>query len=463
MAVLTLPYKFTPRNYQSDILKSVFLDNYRHVFLVAHRRSGKDKLCINILVAAACRRVGTYLYLFPQSNQARKVIWKGLDGAGMRFLDHLPPQLIKQVNNTDMTVELLNGSIIQLSGSNNFDALMGTNPVGIVYSEFALHHPLARQYLNPILAENGGFEVLQGTPRGRNHAYSVYQSTLGNSEWYTRSLSVRDTVREDGRPVITEKEIDDFRKSGMSEELIQQEFYIDWNIGTQGAYYTQEMADVERSGRITKIPINPNIPVWTFWDLGISDATAIWFMQPNGHYLDLVYYYESTGQGLEHYAKVLNTFKHEHRIQYYAHYGPHDIAQREWTSARSRIAVARDHDIHFQVVKRASVEDGIQALKSLFPKLRFDANRCHQGIQALREYRRKYDEDTRTYGTKPVHDWSSHGADSARYLALVWNENFGDPNQRSGPFSYQNDMLQHVGIEDRASTRSEPSRFPLSF
>ena len=451
MTVIELPHRFQARDYQADILRALFVDGYRHIYMVAHRRSGKDKLCINILTAAACRRVGTYLYLFPQTNQARKVVWKGIDGNGMRFLDHIPPCLVAKSNGTEMTVELINGSIIQLAGSNNFDSLMGTNPVGIVYSEFPLHNPMARQYLNPILAENGGFELLQGTPRGRNHAHGVWQSTFGDKKWYTKSLGVNDTKREDGQPVVSQEEIDDFRRSGMSEELIRQEFYVDWNIGIQGAYYTQEMDTVEKEGRIGDFPVRPGIPVWTFWDLGISDATSIWFAQPNGHYLDLVYYYESTGQGIEHYIDVINDFKHKHRINYAAHYAPHDVAVREWSSARSRIAVARDMGINFQIVKKASIEDGIQAVKSIFYKLRFNFKACSQGVTALREYRRDYDEVNRVYREKPLHNWASNCADSIRYLALIWQELFTRPDSNA-PFKYQNNILR-TGVEAPDASR----------
>ena len=438
--IVRLPHRFIARSYQREILDAVFNQSYRHIYFVAHRRSGKDKLCINLLTIAACRRVGTYLYLFPQHNQARKVIWKGIDGNGMRFLDHIPKELIAKSNSTEMYVELINGSVIQLGGSNKFDALMGTNPVGIVYSEFPLHNPMARQYLNPILAENGGFEVLQGTPRGRNHAYNVWQSTFYDKKWFVKSLGVDDTKKEDGSPVVSQEEIDDFRRSGMSEELIRQEFYVDWNIGITGAYYTEEMDKVEKEGRLGVFPISQKTPVWTFWDIGISDATAIWFMQPEGSLLNCIYYYENSGKGIEHYIQVLNEVRDKLGIQYHAHYAPHDIAQREWTSARSRVAIAQGMGLHFQIVKRASIEDGIQAVKSLFPRMRFHVEHCQKGIVCLREYRREYDEANRVYKVRPLHNWASNGADAMRYMALVWQDLFTNPHANQ-PVTYRNTLL----------------------
>lgn len=390
-----------------------------------HRRGGKDKTCINICAAASCERVGTYLYLFPQHNQARRVIWNGIDGNGMRFIDHFPKELIKKVNNTDMAITVRNGSVFQLAGSDNFNALMGTNPVGIVSSEFPLHHPMARQLLSPILAENGGWEILQGTPRGRNHAHDVYEKVRYEKDWFVKTLTVEDTFKNDGTRVISADDIDAERRSGMSEELIQQEFYCSWSVGNVGAFYTQEIECAEREDRIGLFPI-ARTPCWVFIDIGILDATSIWVVQPSGQYLDLVYYYENTGQGLEHYVDILGSIKQELGIQYEAYYAPHDIRTRDWVSARSRIQVARELGIPFQVVPNVPIEDGIQAVKSLFPKLRFHVQHTKVGISMLREYRREYDEVLRTFKSKPRHDFSSHAADSFRYFCVTWRDLFGD-------------------------------------
>jgi phage terminase large subunit len=406
----------------------MLLEGYRHAYYVCHRRAGKDKVCLNILVAAACRRIGTYLYLFPQHNQARKVIWKGIDGSGMRFLDHIPAELIYKSNSTEMSVELINGSIIQLGGSNNVDALMGTNPCAIVYSEYTLHHPNTRGYLNPILVENGGWEILQGTPRGKGASHQLYSLALQDKDWFVRRWTIEDTKKADGSPVVRLEDIEAERRLGMSEELIRQEYYCDWNVGVQGAYYTRELDDAEYEGRLSLWDINKNLPVYTFWDIGISDATAIWFLQPDGWDLKMVYYYEKTGEGFEFYARVLQELSEKYGFKYKYHYAPHDIRNRQWgASARSSLSLARDCGIHFLITPNVTIDDGLQAVKSLFPRVWFHAEHCHQGIEGLRHACREYDEVNRVFKQKPLHNWASHCHDAFRYFATVWREQFTQP------------------------------------
>lgn len=439
--ILRFPHKFIPRDYQEEVLKACFIDRFKHVFWVLHRRAGKDKTCINILIGKACERVGTYLYLFPQLNQARRVIWKGLDGSGMRFLDHIPKEIIARTNSTDMSVELINGSIIQLGGSNNYDALMGTNPVGIIYSEFPLHNPLARQYLNPILVENGGWEILQGTPRGKNHAHQIFMLAQNDPGWFVRRLTIEDTRKSDGSPIVTKEQVEQERRNGVSDELIRQEYYCDFNVGIQGAFYTQEIDAAEREGRICHLEVNPNAPVFTFWDLGIADATSIWWMQPSEHGLNCIYYYEHTGVGIEHYLDKLQEVKKQLKFnKYQDHYAPHDVRQRDWLTARSRLALAREAGIHFQVAPNCGIEDGIQAVKSIMPKVKFHAEHCYHGLNCLKEYRRKYDELNKIYMSKPLHDWASHGADAFRMFAVVWRDLFTRP-ELNVPRQYQSGFL----------------------
>ena len=425
-----LPYKFTPRVYQTPLLKAFFIDKYRHIYILAHRRSGKDKLCINILLAAACQRVGTYLYLFPQTNQARRVIWRGIDGSGFRFLDHIPASLIAKTNGTDMSIELINGSVIQLGGSNNYDALMGSNPVGIIYSELPLHNPLARQYLNPILVENGGWEILNGTPRGKNHGYHIWKNAINNEEWYTARLTIEDTFKDDGTPVITQAQIEQERRNGVSDELLRQEYYCDFQVGTQGAYYTKEMDQMEDSGRICEFEISKSALVYTSWDLGVSDPTSIIWFQMNGHYIDLIYYMEKTDEGVEYFARQLNEVQAQLGFRKYQnHFAPHDIANREWgSSARSRLSLAHDAGIHFLIVRNSSIDDGIQATRSILPRIRIHAKHSGHLVDVLKEYKREYDEVNKTFKQRPLHSWASHGADCLRYLAVAWRDQFNQPH-----------------------------------
>jgi len=431
---------FNPRHYQRELLDAFFIANKKRFYYLCHRRAGKDMWCWILVIGAALRRVGVYLYLLPQYNQARKVIWQGMIGDGSSFLSMIPRQLIHKINNTNMSIQLINGSILQLGGGNNFNALMGMNPLGLVLSEYPLHPPQILDYLSPILVENDGWLICQGTPRGKNHAYRTYQAALQDDNWFVRRWSIADTKKHDGSPVIADWQIEDERKRGASEELIRQEWYLDWNTGATGAYYTQELDNAEYDGRICNWEINRNLPVYTFWDLGISDATAIWFLQPDGYDLKLVYYYEASGQGFHHYACVLDELKNRFGFKYRYHYAPHDAKQRQWGyNPRSTLQLAADCGINFLLVPNHSIEDGIQAVKAIFPQLWFHADNCSYGIEALRDYHREYDEENRCFKNKPFHNWSSHCSDSARYLAVTWKEVYQRPDL-SMPGKYQNNF-----------------------
>ncbi|HWY35252.1 MAG TPA: hypothetical protein VNX68_11440 [Nitrosopumilaceae archaeon] len=428
---------FNPRHYQTELLHAFFKDKIRNFFYLCHRRAGKDLTCWNLLWGAALERVGTYLYLLPLHTQARKVVWRGIIGDGTRFIDMIPRQIIHKINNTEMSVTLLNGSIIQLGGSNNYNALMGTNPVGIVMSEFALHTPLALQYLSPILLENGGFLLAQTTPRGKNHAYHLYQNVVNDSNWFVRKYTVNDTLKLDGKPVITAEEIDKERKRGMSEELIRQEWYLDFNVGIQGAYYTNEIEVAEYEGRLRAFEINPRLPVFTSWDLGVSDPTCIIFFQQEGDYINIVYFIEKTDKGVDYFKHQLDEVAQRFGYRYRHHFAPHDIMKREWgSSARSSLSLAHEAGIHFQRVPDVGVENGIAAVRAIFPLLRIHQTYCQPLIDALREYRREYDEEDKVFKPKPYHNWASHPADALRYLAIVWRQEFTRPDLAQ-PIKYQ--------------------------
>ena len=404
-----------------------------------HRRAGKDLSCWNLIIGAACERVGLYLYLLPQTNQARKVIWNGMDGSGKRFLDYIPEQLIERVNNQDMSLRLKNGSILQLTGSNNYNALMGSNPVGIVYSEYALQDPRARQYLSPILAENGGWEIINTTPRGKNHAYNVYQQALASpADWFVQRLTVEDTKKEDGAPVITQEDIETERRGGMADELIRQEFYCSFDVGIVGSYYTMEMDCAETQGRVCLFDINKNLPVYTSWDLGISDATSIWWFQPDGAHINVLYYYENNNFGIEHYIQKINDVRDMFKFRYADHFAPHDISKRDLMTPQTRQVIAAAKGIHFNRVPQTSdVDKDIQCVKTMFPKFRFHLEHCKVGLDCLREYRRKYDEVNKVFMQKPLHNWASNCADSFRTFCMAWNDLYTKPKHMNAPFKYQ--------------------------
>jgi phage terminase large subunit len=424
-----VPHLITPRHYQRDFLAAV--KNDLNVCSVIHRRAGKDVISLQAWLLRALKRVGTHVYLFPLIQQARSVIWKGMDFDGRPFISAIPDCLIAKKNEARMEIELINGSRMVLGGSNNYNGLMGTNPVTIIYSEFSLHNPLARQYLNPILIQNGGIEIFQFTPRGKNHGWEVMDTVRENPKYFVQHLNVEQTFTDEERTkrVITDAHIQEAKRMGMSEEMIRQEFYVDFDVGNIGAYFTREMSDMEIEGRITAIKPNPHMPLHTVWDLGGTDATACWMFQMEGNYINLLHIIHDSGQGLKYYLDKAERIRQSFGCRWGNHFMPHDVKQAHqgWEQAESRLMMARKAGWMFQVTPKVNFEDGIEALRYIFPRLRIDKLNCNVGIRALREYQREYDESRSCYKSKPLDNWSTHIVDSLRYLAVNYRRLYSNP------------------------------------
>lgn len=405
---IVLPHNFVPRAYQAPLV-AAFAAGLQRGLLLWHRRSGKDKTCFNLMVGKAAARVGNYHYVYPTYRQAKKALWTAIDKDGFKVLDHCPPALLaKEPNETEMLLPLTNGSTIQLIGADNYDSVVGTNPVGIVLSEYALMAPSVLDLIRPILRENDGWLVVNFTPRGQNHAHDLYEAVRSNPDWYVSRLTVDDTG------VLTPADIDAERRAGMSEELIRQEFYCDFTAGNVGSYYARLLADAADDGRITRVAYEPGLPVHTRWDLGVGDSTAIWCWQDVGRERRFIDFHEASGEGLPYYIGWLQ------RTGYVfgRHYAPHDIAVREFSSGVSRLDTARALGIRFDVVAQHSIEDGIEAVRQELPRSWFDADRCKHGLAALRGYQKDYDERHMTFRDRPLHNYASHAADAFRYGAM---------------------------------------------
>ena len=233
--------------------------------IVWHRRAGKDKTVLNIVVKKALERVGTYFYFFPTYAQAKKAIWDGRDKDGFAFLDHFPKEIIASKNATELQIKLRNGSIVQLIGTDKIDSIMGTNPIGCVFSEYSLQNPEAWDYVRPILAENDGWAIFDFTPRGQNHAFELYEMARnkmekGDKRWFAQKLTVEDTG------ALSQEKIQEERDSGMDEEMIQQEYYVSFRGIQKGAYYGSQMEKLDKERRICRIPYDADVPVDTWWD-----------------------------------------------------------------------------------------------------------------------------------------------------------------------------------------------------
>lgn len=224
---ITLPYNFTPRDYQIPLWEAMFGGEYKRGITVWPRRNGKDLIYWNACIAKACQRVGLYFYIAPFYNQVRQIIWEGSDKSGRKFLDYIPRELVARKTNTDMKIELVNGSVIKLLGSDIIDRIVGSNPICIFFTEFSLHKPEAWHYLRPILAENDGEAWFNGTPRGLNHFYQLYNMAKRNEEWFNEFLT------RDKTNVPTLEAIEADRRAGMPESLIQQEYYVKWTASSE--------------------------------------------------------------------------------------------------------------------------------------------------------------------------------------------------------------------------------------
>lgn len=405
---ITIPYGYTPRDYQVNVLRA--LDSgMRNICWIVHRRGGKDVTMWNYMIKRAFQEPGTYYYFLPTFAQAKRVIWDGMINDGKKMLDFIPKEIIEgKPNNTEMKV-WINGpngqSLIQLIGADAYDAIMGTNPRGVVFSEWSLMDPMAYEYIKPILAANRGWSAFIFTPRGRNHGWELYQLAKDNPDvWFTEVLTVEDT-----KVVMPPARIEEERKKGMPEDLIQQEYFCNFSRGQEGAYYGKQMEELSRKGHVTRVEYDPAVPVRTYWDLGVGDSTAIWWAQFIHKEIHLVNYYENSGEGLAHYIRVLDDYRKETGCVYDLHVAPHDISARELTSGKSRLETARRLGISFRAAPRLSLESGIEAVRMILHRCWFDKAKCEHGIKCLEGYRKTYNEKFRVYGDKPFHDWCFTG------------------------------------------------------
>ena len=432
--VISLPYGYTPRVYQKPLWDAMVHDGVPRGVAVWHRRAGKDVTCLNILIYKAFERVGTYYYCFPTFAQGKKIFWDGIGGDGRRYMDYIPAELIVNINHTEMKIELAGGSILQIIGVEQIDRLVGTNPVGLVFSEYSLQNPMAWELFRPILAENGGWALFEYTPRGHNHGYALYDVARRNpGRWFTSMLTVDQTLRDDGTRVVTQDAIDEERSSGMSEELIQQEFYCSFDAAVQGAYYGDSLRIAWKDGRVRSVPFDPMLPTFSSWDIGVDDSTSIWVFQAVGSEIRLCRYFEANGKGLPYFINFIKEIRDAQGFQWTAHFAPHDMKVREFTSGVSRIESARKLGLRFTVAKKLSISEGIDAVRRMFPRLYFDEQGCSMGLSALSEYTKDWDDVTKTFSDHPKHDWTSHAADALRTLAVAWRDRFAVPeHHRSG-------------------------------
>lgn len=408
-----LPYDWRPRPYQMPAWEALE-KGCKRVDLVWHRRAGKDLFAFNWGARSSQVRVGAYWHALPNYAQGRKIVWDGMTSGGRPFLDYIPKALIERVRNDEMKIWLKNGSTFQVVGADDPSTLVGTNPVGVTFSEYSIQNPALWEFVRPILSENGGWALFLYTPRGRNWGYRLHQQAQENPTWFSQRLTVDDTH------AIPMSAIEEDRASGMPEAMVQQEYYCSFNSALIGSYYGGHLEAAQKSGRIAKVPWEPSLPVDTGWDLGTNNFTCIWFKQQVRAERRIIDFYMNASTSLEHYVKKL----HEKPYSYGKHFFPHDVKVTELQSNKSRIHVLRQLGVRPTVVPKSSVDDGIQAVWQYLPTCYFDEKACETGLTGLGEYvkqERPGQEGPKGepfYTEDPKHTWASDVADAFRTLVM---------------------------------------------
>lgn len=429
--MIKIPHKFTPRPYQKQIFQAIE-NGFLRIVQIWHRRAGKEKTDVNVMAREIIQTVGAYYYIFPKYKQGRKVLWNGADKNGMRFMDHFPQELRLRTKDDEMFIEFKNGSTFQIVGSDNIDTIVGSNPRGLVFSEYSLQDPQAWDYMRPILAENGGWAIFNFTPRGENHAKDLLDyAKTDPKNWYVSVLTVDDTkaIPED---ILNQERAEIIAKNG-DDSIFLQEYYNSFSAGMQGSYYGKLIERMEQNGFIKDVPYDPELPVLTWWDLGVNDSMSIGFFQRFQKEWRFIDYLEGSGEGLGYYIKKLN----EKPYIYSKHFAPHDIFVREMGTGKTRFETAKKLGLKFEFIEKEdgtlksavpklSIDDGIDAVRRKLPTIYIDKTKCDRAIKALRNYQHEFDEKNKVFRSSPLHDWASHTSDMVRYFCVTPEEVFDE-------------------------------------
>ncbi len=418
---IRLPNGWNPRPYQLPAWRYLEAGGKRAV-CVWHRRAGKDDMCLHWTAVAAIQRAGNYWHMLPEAAQARKAVWDAINPhTGIRRIDEaFPKEIRRRTRDHEMLIEFVNGAIWQVVGSDNYNSLVGSPPVGVILSEWSLANPKAWAYLRPILAENGGWAAFIYTSRGKNHGYTTYEAARANPDWFAQKLTVDDTGVF--TPEMLAKERAEYIAEygeAEGEAFFEQEYHCSFDAAILGSVYGRWVNKAEKEGRVTRVAYDPSLPVNTAWDLGYDDATAIWWWQVCGNEVRLIDYYENSGQDIAHYHKVITEKPYESKGS--CHYVPHDASHKLFAAGgRSIVMQAWDLGMRLDVVAATSMQNGIAAARKTLETAWFDEGATSDGREALKQYHFNYDSDKKILSTVPVHDWSSHAADAFEIIGQVW-------------------------------------------
>lgn len=379
------------------------------------RRQGKDLVYMSVAAMKALDRKGLYVHFLPEFAHARRTIWDGFTNEGDRLIDiSFPPEIRKSVNEQEMRIELKNGSVWQLGGSDQYNRWVGGNPVGLVYSEFALAHPKGWELMRPILKLNGGWAAFISTPRGYNHFHQMLELAKRTPGWHWAHQSAIDVG------LMTQRDIDEEIALGMPEELARQEYLCDFSASNVGAILGRYIEKAEKEGRLSLEPVfdlgGGGIIVTS--DIGFRDTASFWFWQQQpGKRFALVDYDEDSGLDAEEWIERLRAKPWKVAKLWL----PHDARAKTFQSRHTVVEqfIKAQWAAAVGIAPALKTQDKVNAARSILPRCVFDSAACAQGVLALREWSYKWDDERRTYSKEPDHNWASHAADAFCYGAAM--------------------------------------------
>ncbi len=414
---------FEPRHYQQPYMLAMDRGT-RFACWVMHRRGGKDRTALAQACKQAFQRVGLYWHCLPTLKQGRKVVWDNITSEGKNLIRQtFPDVLVKRRLEDEMKLELVNGSLVQIVGADNFDSLVGAAPVHVTFSEWALTDPRAYDFVRPILRENNGSVSFIFTPRGYNHAHKTLEIAKKLPGAFSAVMSINDTG------VLSEDDMAMERAMGMPEELIRQEYYVDFSAANVGAIVGRYIAEAERAGRIHgDCTYSAGSRIVVSCDIGYRDAAAFWFWQINQGGFQLVHYMEDSGLDASEWIERLRTCG----IAINHLYLPHDATAKTFQT-RETVIEQFARAFECSIVPKSRLQDRINAARIVAPRCEFNESTCVRGLEALRAWSFKWDEERKIFSSEPQHDWASHGADAFSYGAQMVRELVIESKPRTKP------------------------------
>lgn len=433
---VTLPNNWTPRQRQLKAW-SYLEKGGNHCELVWHRRYGKDELCLRWTSTAVFRRPGNYWHMLPQANQARKALWKAINPhSGIRRIDEAFPKEIRQsTNDTEMMVTFKNGSTWQVVGSDNFNSLVGSPPIGLVFSEWPLCDPASWAYLMPIIEENNGWAIFNGTPRGRNHAYRSLRTAQKSSTAFGEILSADQTkvfTQAQLDRILTELQGTYGEEYGLS--VFEQEYLCSFEAANLGAILGRALAKAERSGRVDNChAYDPmGAPLEISSDIGRRDASSWWFWQPCVGGYRIVDHDVDSGLDADEWCDRLQKRCIEKKYRLGKIWLPDDARAKTFSAKHSGVEIflMRFGVEHVGVTPKTSREHRINAARRVIQHTAFHKDNTERGRDGLSAWCYVYDEERREFSKEPDHNWASHDGDGFSYGALVLEEYIPKPSEK---------------------------------